>query len=143
MTYGSLLDEQSDESKNDSATEKLISLDSSTHLHIQFLYHYLCIRVVPGGNMKLHIRYLIKSGILHNDGVKAAAGNSSGLGKWKVTPPRPRHGRQNPMMPGRGPNQAVERIPTRRSKTQSWNDHGQTEPPKRNLTEPRAVADDS
>jgi hypothetical protein len=23
--------------------------------------------VVPGGNMKLHLRYLIKSGMLHND----------------------------------------------------------------------------
>lgn len=36
--------------------------------------------------MKLHIRYPIKLGILHNDRVKAAAANSSGLGKWKVTP---------------------------------------------------------
>lgn len=36
--------------------------------------------------MEPHIRYLIKPDMPHNDRVKAAVANNSGLGKWKVTP---------------------------------------------------------
>lgn len=54
--------------------------------------------------MKLHIRYLIKPDMLHNDRVKLAAANSSGLGKWKVTPHFDQGMDERPGIPGyRGP----------------------------------------
>ncbi|OQE29135.1 hypothetical protein PENFLA_c004G07220 [Penicillium flavigenum] len=103
--------------------------------------------------MKPHIRYLIKPDMPHNGRVKAAAANNSGLGKWKVTP----HLDQNMDKPWKSHDTGVPRTGRKdfRHGSQdsggSWslsyalynmpNDHGQTEPPKRNKT--GAVADDS
>ena len=53
--------------------QALISIDSSTYPASVSLS---TIRVVPGGNMKLHIKYLIKACVLHDNWDEAAAANS-------------------------------------------------------------------
>ncbi|KAJ5955981.1 hypothetical protein N7501_010260 [Penicillium viridicatum] len=95
-----------------------------------------------------------------NDGVKAAAANSSGLGKWKVTPhfvqgmgdksrdagvPRSLLGGRKDYRQAMG-----NQYPGGSLLYELYNTivapkcgHGQTEAPKRSQTEPKAVADGS